>query len=191
MNINDGLFKKEVSDESIQWVRYNKSKPWSNRWGLSLFSLDGGTTGEIDLNSILEWNRHHQTSYRELSFSTPTPCWQHFKSVSVQFKEIVDCFGRSHILRLNAGGIFPPHRDNFSYSEPTFRLLAFVNCIPENFHFMLDGNLKAFLPNHFYFLNTRKVHSVVSFEDNAYLVVFNLKMCAKTYDFIMGKLLQY
>ena len=40
-----------------EWVPYNRNKTWSNRYGISLFSLNGETSGEIDLNSIKEWNQ--------------------------------------------------------------------------------------------------------------------------------------
>lgn len=184
LKIDRDSFLSKISDSSVEWVPYNKTKTWSHRYGLSLFSLDGGTSGEIDLNSVREWNMAHGTNYQEMSFRAPTRYWNHFNSVFSILKPIEDFLGRSHILRLDEGGIFPPHRDNFSRRDQTFRLISFINCLPNNLHFIVDGQLQHFQEYHFYFLNTRLVHSLVSFNPHSYVLVFNVALNEHTVDFV-------
>ena len=59
------------TEENFDYVRYNPRKD-VNRWGLSLTSLDGGTNGIPDLDSLYEYNIDHGTKYTERDFVTPT-----------------------------------------------------------------------------------------------------------------------
>ena len=183
-------FEHEISSPDLQWVPYNKSKKWSNRYGLSLTSLDGGITGEIDLNSVMEWNKKNGTHYNEMSFRTKTPYWRHFHSVTSQLGPLEPSLGRSHLIRLAEGGIFPPHRDNYGESDRTFRLISFFQCTPDSLHMTLDDRKVAFNPNCLYFMNTRKVHSVVSFDPNATLLVLNVELNPLTMNHIIQNVLE-
>ncbi len=102
------LLKEQLKPYLDKWVPYNRSKPEYKRYGLSLFSLDGETSGEIDLNSIREYNEKNQTQYTELSFRTPTSYWKEFSSLSEPLKGIEKSLGRSHLIRLDNGGFFLP-----------------------------------------------------------------------------------
>ncbi len=182
---DDNQFRNEINDEKLKWIKYNKSKPWSHRYGLSLISLDGKTDGEIDLNSILEWNRTHNTNFNERSFQTPTPYWNHFQSISSQLSELQKHLGRSHLLRLDEAGIFPPHRDNYKQDDLTFRLLAFFNCSSSSLHLNIDGTNAHFSTNSLYFLDTRLIHSVVSFQSNAMLLILNVELNSQTVNYVI------
>lgn len=183
-------FQDELSSNSFDWVRYNKSKSWSFRYGLSLFSLDGSIDGAIDLNSVREWNKKHDMKLTEMSFRAPTPIWSHFQSISDKFNEIESHLGRSHLLRLDEGGIFPPHRDSYKGIDPCFRLIAFFNTSPEILHLVVDSKICHFSTNRVYFLNTRKIHSVVSFAPGGILLVLNVDLNPTTTEYVVDRVLQ-
>ena len=180
----------QLNQANPDWVEYNKSKSWSNRFGLSLFSLDGGSSGEIDLNSVREWNKQNNTSYTELSFNTPTKYWKALDSISSQFSELEGNIGRTHLIRLDEGGIFPPHRDNYRETDFTFRLVSFFNCSSFSLQLCLNNELVHYDSNQLYFLNTRKVHSLVSFEPEAMVLVLNIKICEDTINFVYDHILE-
>jgi hypothetical protein len=182
------LFLNQLERLNPKWVPYNKSKTWSNRYGLSLFSLNGETSGEIDLNSIKEWNEIHGTDYHELSFKTPTEYWKSLEVISGEFNEVEKHIGRSHLLKLSKGGIFPPHRDNYRETDRTFRLISLINESPKSMHLIVDDKLARLRPYYLYFLNTRKVHSVVSFEEDTYLLVLNMELCEQTLNFVHNRI---
>ncbi len=95
-----------VDTEALEWHRYNPRKE-INRWGSSITSSHGENTGIPDLDSLYEHNRDHGTSYREGDFRTLTPSGkQYFEFLTESFD-----LGRSHFIRLGAGGYFPFHRD--------------------------------------------------------------------------------
>ncbi|MDE0092275.1 MAG: hypothetical protein OXN83_03200 [Oligoflexia bacterium] len=183
---DDSLLKKQLKPYHDKWVPYNRSKPDYKRYGLSLFSLDGGISGVIDLNSLLEYNRKNQTDYSELSFRVPTCYWKELSSLSEPLKGIEKNLGRSHLIRLDNGGFFPPHRD---LEGNTFRLIAFFNSEPDTLAFLLDDKKIYFLPNRLYFFNARRTHSLFSFKDNTILLVLNVEYSEDSINFVMENLL--
>ena len=60
------------TEDNFEYVRYNPRKNVP-RYGLSITSLDGGVSGVPDLDSLYEYNKEHGTTYREYSFTVPTP----------------------------------------------------------------------------------------------------------------------
>lgn len=188
VHLEPRLFSHQLEQLNPKWVPYNRSKTWSNRYGISLFSLNGETSGEIDLNSVREWNETHGTRYNELSFKTPTEYWKSLSVFSEAFKDVEKFIGRSHLLKLNKGGIFPPHRDNYRESDRSFRLISLLNESPKSMHLIVDDKLARLRPYYLYFLNTRKVHSVVSFEEDTYLLVMNMELCEQNVEFVHTRL---
>ena len=65
---NTSKILKEIKE--FEWKQYNP-RHTINRYGLSVTSLDGKLNG-IDLDSMYQYNRIHNTKYNELSFKTPT-----------------------------------------------------------------------------------------------------------------------
>lgn len=183
------MLRSELHQIQPSWIPYNKSKQWSHRYGLSLYSLEGEVSGEIDLNSIREWNSKHGTKYNEMNFRCPTKYWRALNSISKPLEDISPFFGRTHLLKLDEGGIFPPHRDNYGKSAPSFRLVSFFNCCPESLHLTINGERAHFLENRCYFMDTRKVHSLVSFQPESLILVVNVSICRETERLIIKKLL--
>ncbi len=170
LKINAIDFQKELSQIDDQWRTYNKHKPLYKREGLSLFSLDGDTSGEIDLNSLYQYYLETGIDYEESSFKTPTPNWFHLKSLSEPLKKLEPSLCRSHLIRFKRGGFFPPHRD----LGVTFRLISFLNNDPDRLHFFVDDQLVSYEPFKVYFVNTRKIHSLTSFSDDQVILVLNV-----------------
>lgn len=90
------------TEENFEYKRYNPRKA-INRYGLSITSLDGTTSGIPDLDSILEYNRENNTQYTELDFKTPTPVFNYpeLKKMCDPWRDYI-C--RSHVLRIGSGG---------------------------------------------------------------------------------------
>ena len=160
------------------WVQYNPRKPHIKRWGLSITSLDGGFSGFPDLDSLREFNRENATSWQEQDFNKLT-------SITRNIPEPLDLIqsfpmgtmGRCHFLKLDAGGFFPPHRDNgLALPSPTFRILTpLVDFDGDGHHVWLqEGKPISLKAGVTYFVNTTKVHSLFSFAGDCIMVVYNV-----------------
>ena len=140
----------------LQLLQYNPRKNVA-RYGASLTSLDGKMTGVPDLDSLFEYNKLNGTTYTEKDFTVKTPLFdQYFKFLDPYFD-----FGRSHILRLGAGGHFPYHRD---FDTNTFRLIyTIAGCEPHNLVWILNDQILKLQDRRWYYVNTKMIHSVFSF----------------------------
>ena len=155
------------SEKKFDYVRYNPRKN-IDRWGLSLTSLDGGMSGIPDLDSLKEYNRDNNTTYEETDFKIPTEAYY-------DFKEILDPFSpwlfRTHVLKLNPGGFFPPHRDNYGLSS--FRLIVPLHNIQP---FIVEKQILEWELGRLYFLDTVKMHYLFNASmDPSYWLVLNVE----------------
>lgn len=158
------------------WTEYQAHKPDNNRWGLSVTSLTGGFSGKPDLYSLREWNKMHNTTYNEADFQARTNVVDFIPELNPMLDFFGASLGRTHFLRLDTGGFFPPHRDNGAIvSSPTFRILVPVSRFGENDMKWLqeDRPLRLDL-GRTYFINTTKIHSLFSFVDNCTMLVVNV-----------------
>ena len=177
---------KKLFDETEEFVylKYNPRKD-IERYGLSITSLDGSLNG-IDLDSIKEYNKENNTEYDELSFNKFTKVYH----TSSEIQKIVEPFknhiGRSHILSLQEGGYFPPHRDLPVYVEQQNSLRILVplkGCNPPDMYFMYEDKPLHFEHGRAYFLNTNKSHNLFSLKGSM-MIVLNIKACEETYKII-------
>lgn len=182
IRFSESLLKDQLKAFKNDWKQYNPRKQGYKREGLSLFSLDGDLSGVPDLDSIHEYNIENGTEYSELSFDTPTPAWKGIPEISEKLTELEPFLVRSHFIRLGEGGFFPPHRDICR----AFRLISFFDTTPNSFHLTVDGKLCHFRPNVLYFMDTHKTHSVVSFEDNAVMMVLNVQYAENAIGFVQN-----
>lgn len=153
--------KPDFSEWKDKWEHYNPKKPNIPRKGLSLTSIDGNFGGP-DLDSLVE----SKYAY-EMDFCVPTPAFE-------QVRELIEPFdvGRSHVLRLDAGGFFPPHRD---LCDDSMRLiLPMKKCYPPNLWFMLEDKPLYFESYRLYYVNTKLQHSVFS-TNKCEFIVFNVR----------------
>ena len=163
---------QNISNYKEHFKIYNPRKKGHNRFAISLTSLDGGFSGKPNLGSIYEYNQENKTNYDECDFREPTPLFKSCESLKTALQPFEGAIGRSHIIRLDKGGFFPPHRD---FSINSFRL--FFSLAPlTNYAFILNEKKLFLTQNQLYCLNTRLTHSLFSFEDNSLFAVFNIDL---------------
>lgn len=185
--IDSYAVETELEKFKENWCPYNAKKDTvNNRWGLPVTSRSGDVMDNCHLNSFGYMQRYHDTEMKEENFTIPTEVYH---SIS-EIKNLVDVFlphiGRVHLLRIDKGGFFPPHRDFTGVSPEYFRLLVvFGRCSPENYVQMFDGRPIYPEPGWVYFANFQKDHSVFSFSDNLYCLILTVKLNEHTHDLIM------
>jgi len=167
---------REICGKHPGWKEYQGHKKPNNRWGLSVTSLDGGYSGEPDLNSLREWHRLHGESYTEGDFTTRT----NMCALLPELDEFLNFWGknlgRTHFLRLDQGGFFPPHRDNGALvAVPTFRILIPIyNFGINDVKWIQEEPVLNLELGATYFINTSRLHSLFSFVDNCLMLVLNV-----------------
>jgi len=172
----------EVKD--FTYSQYNPRKDIS-RYGLSITSLDG-KLGGVDLDSIKEYNKENNTNYDELSFKEFTDVYFASKEIQKVCHPFLGHIGRSHILHLDEGGFFPPHRDLPVYVEQQNSLRILVplkGCNPPELYFMYEDKPLHFEHGRAYFLNTNKAHNLFAFKDS-YMIVLNIETNETVYKII-------
>jgi hypothetical protein len=182
---------KKLFDETEEFVylKYNPRKD-IERYGLSITSLDGSLNG-VDLDSIKEYNKENNTEYDELSFNKFTQVYHTSSEIQKIIEPFKDHIGRSHILSLQEGGYFPPHRDLPVYVEQQNSLRILVplkGCNPPDMYFMYEDKPLHFEHGRAYFLNTNKSHNLFSFKGSE-MIVLNIKTNEEVYK-IIGDLFQ-
>lgn len=171
MFLKDPVGIARWTEENFSYVRYNKNKP-IDRWGLSITSHNGGVSGEKDLDSF-----YHPTGKApdEMDFTVKTPVCDH-----PEIKKLCDYWGehlgRSHLLKLNSGAFFPPHRDHRSANLETFRIIVpLQNFDYPDFTFCLEEKILRWKGGRAYYLNTSKVHHLFNCSGlPSYWIVLNI-----------------
>jgi hypothetical protein len=187
LNFNGYDVVNKLEQYKDNWCPYNTKKDKvNNRWGLPLTSFDGDITSNQHLNSFGYMQRYHGQEYKEEDFNIPTVAYEQLNEI----QNIVDIFkpylGRVHILRIDQGGYFPPHRD-FPGPDPEYvRLFSvFGKSKPENYSFILDGKLINPDNGYMYFANFQLDHSVFSYSDGVYILIVTIKINRHTHDLIL------
>lgn len=165
----------QILDTHQGWKTYNPRKS-INRYGLSVTSLDGQYSGVPDLDSLLEYNKEHGTNYSEKDFKTRTDIVDKIPQLKVLLDAFGNNLGRCHFLKLDAGGHFPPHRDNGArIPSPSFRVIVpLTNCYNNRWVWIHDGKMLNLMAGITYCINTTKEHSIFSFTDNLCMLVINV-----------------
>lgn len=185
--INHHSVEQQLEQFKDKWCPYNvKKDSYNNRWGLPITSHSGDIMDNYHLNSFGYMQKYHNIEMKEENFNIPTEVYH---SIS-EIKNLVDIFspdiGRVHLLRVDKGGFFPPHRDFHGVSPEYFRLLVvFGRCNPENYVQMIDGKPLYPEAGWVYFMNTQLDHSVFSFSNNLYCLVLTVKLNERTHNLIM------
>jgi len=167
---------KSILDKHPGWKPYQPHKTGNNRFGLSVTSLDGQYSGEPDLYSLREWQKMTGQSYDEMSFRKRTNIVQFIPELDQFLNFWEPNLGRTHFLRLDKGGFFPPHRDNGAFvAVPTFRIIVPIyNFGINDMKWIQDEKIQRFDLGATYFVNTSRLHSVFSFVDNCLMLVLNV-----------------
>ena len=91
--------------------------------------------------------------------------------------------GRTHVIKLNRGGYFPPHRDNKHSNIESFRLFLPLNYDSRTTFFMLEDKKMEFSNGTMYFIDTAKMHTLFHCADNPfYFVVVNMVLSQDSVD---------
>lgn len=187
LNFDTGSVLNKLDQFKDNWCPYNvKKDKVNNRWGLPLTSHTGDVMDNYHLNSFGYMQRYHDIEMKEENFTTPTEVYNTLTEIS----NIVEIFkpdiGRVHLLRIDQGGYFPPHRDFPGVAPEYFRLLAvFGKCKPENFVHTIDGKLFYPDPGFVYFCNFQLDHALASFSDGLYALILTVKINQRTHDLIV------
>lgn len=172
------------TEENFKYVQYNPRKQ-NNRQGLSITSLNGGMSGIPDLDSLHEYNSENNTSYTERDFSVPTPVFKH-KSLENTVGLFKDHMFRTHIIKLNAGGFFPPHRDLVSNFDSFRIIVPLLNFNPPTCNFIIDGQQPLWEQGRFYFVDTAKLHYLFNADYSpSYWIVINVSTCDESVDTVL------
>tara|TARA_S200000501_G_scaffold193795_1_gene182580 strand:+ start:3966 stop:4613 length:648 start_codon:yes stop_codon:yes gene_type:complete len=185
--INEHEVLEQLEQFKDNWCPYNVKKDANNnRWGLPITSHSGDVMDNYHLNSFGYMQKYHDVEMKEENFTTPTEVYNKIPELA----KLVDAFapdiGRVHLLRVDQGGFFPPHRDFPGVGPEWMRLLlVFGKCKPENFVHMLDGKPMYPDPGYLYFVNFQKDHSVFSFSDGLYALILTCKVNDRVHDLII------
>ena len=171
----DTLRAHDILSKHPGWVRYQPQKP-NNRWGLSVTSLDGNFSGVPDLYSLRDYNELNGTQYWEADFKARTNVVEFIPELNPFLDFFGSSLGRVHFLRLDAGGFFPPHRDNGAIVDsPTFRILVPIYSFGKNqMKWIQEEQVLTLETGKTYFINTTRAHSLFSFVDNCTMLVLNV-----------------
>lgn len=186
--INEHEVLEQLEQFKDNWCPYNvKKDTHNNRWGLPITSHTGDVMDNYHLNSFGYMQKYHDVEMKEENFTTPTEVYNKVPELA----KLVDAFkpdiGRVHLLRVDKGGFFPPHRDFPGVGPEWMRLLmVFGKCKPENFVHMLDGKPVYPDPGYLYFVNFQLDHSVFSFSDGLYALILTVKVNQRTHDLIIN-----
>ena len=186
--INEHEVLEQLEQFKDNWCPYNVKKAANNnRWGLPITSHSGDVMDNYHLNSFGYMQKYHDVEMKEENFTTPTEVYNKIPELA----KLVDAFapdiGRVHLLRVDQGGFFPPHRDFPGVGPEWMRLLlVFGKCKPENFVHMLDGKPMYPDPGYLYFVNFQKDHSVFSFSDGLYALILTCKVNDRVHDLIIN-----
>ena len=171
--VDKAELKSSLKEFEKHFKPYNPRKAGHARYGLSITSKDGDFSGIPDLDSLFEYNKLHGTSFDEPDFRVQTDFFKNSNTLFSALRPFHHYMGRSHILKFNKGGFFPPHRD---LSENSFRLfISFCGGV-NDYAFILDENKVFFSPGQVYFVQTMLSHSLFSFVDEALFALFNIDL---------------
>jgi hypothetical protein len=167
-------FKREIEPWNNSWVPYLQREGWSNnREGLCLVGLEGDNPN--DSLSMPEAVFRAKRKLKETDFNAPTALYNDLPVLH----DMLDYFsplGRTMLIKSNAGGWFPPHRDNPSLTRETFRIVAFLsdNTTHESYEWEMEGRKMNIVPGRAYYVDTRKTHRTSSWMDNSIHLIVNV-----------------
>jgi hypothetical protein len=169
------------------WVPYNAKKDVvNNRWGLPITSNSGKVSDNMHLNSFGYMRESLGIELTEDNFNTPTEVYHNCDEI----KRLVDIFspdiGRVHMLRVDQGGFFPPHRDFKGIAPEYFRLTCVLgSCTDFNYVLNIDDKQFRHERGHLYFVNYQKNHNLFSFSNNLYIMILTVKLNQRTHDLVI------
>jgi len=173
-NIDYGKFKKEIESWKYRWVPYLRREGVSNdREALLLVGMDGDKPD--DYVSRPEACKRAGRYLDETDFTTKTSLYTELSCLH-DLLNYFDPLGRTMLIKSNAGGWFPPHKDDPMLTRSCFRIAAFIgpNVDHESFEWHMDGRQWNIRANRAYYIDTRKTHRTNSWNNDSYHLIMNI-----------------
>jgi hypothetical protein len=171
LKIRQGEWKENERSVKDLWRPFQpKEGILNDRESILLYGAKGSQP--TDPCGLAQMARHTGIKPREDSMTYPTSAAEMFTCLHDVF-DTFD-FGRTFAVRLNQGGHYPPHRDHILLTRPTFRLIAFLGDSTGPLKWEVEDKRVTFQPNHLYYVDTRKTHSLWSGSHKSTMVVFNV-----------------
>lgn len=180
---------KELSMFEADWEPYLQ-KAWApnNREGLVLVGLEGSSHSE-NLSIPQSRMKTENQFLLDQDFNHKTEVYHALTSLH-ELLEPFDTLGRTFLVKVNAGGYFPPHKDYPLITRKTIRIVAFLSksCDSDSFEWSQSGVKQDIIPGRAYYVDTMKTHRTHSWEDGSLHLVVNipktwenvLKLCSMT-----------
>lgn len=190
--IDYDLFRQEITQYEDRWISYlPREGIINNRQGLCLVGLENDLP--TDSSSLPEARRRTgNKTLNELDFNVPT---QLYKDLTCLHKILGywSPIGRTMLVKTNAGGWFPPHKDHPLLTRDCFRVIAFIGSAVDHeaYEWEMNGRTWPIKQNRSYYVDTRKTHRTHSWQENSIHLIMNipktwenvLKLMAATKDF--------
>lgn len=186
MNLHHSIIS-DLKKFDDKWSQYNPRKPNIKRQGLCVLNERGKTGPGPALDSLKELNSENNILWNESDFDKPTELYYESNALQNLLSDKLTWCIRTHFIRLEPGGFFPPHRDHTRGVQNTFRLIVPIeNCNPPDCRFMLEDTSLYWEYFRLYFVNTTKVHTLfnASPTKNSIWLVINAKLCEESIEFI-------
>lgn len=169
--IDENEWKENEETVKDLWRPFQPKTGISNdRESILLYGAEGSQP--TDPCGLAQMARHTGVKPQEDSMTHPTIARDQFSCLTEVFKYFD--LGRTFAVRLNQGGHYPPHRDHILLRRPTFRLIAFLGDSTGALKWEVEEKRVHVEPNHVYYVDTRKMHSLWSSDHRSTMVVFNV-----------------
>jgi hypothetical protein len=168
------LFNKEIAKYDGLWAPYLRREGTSNdREGLCLMGMPGDSYN--DGLSMPEAQKRHGRKLDEVDFNSKTQLYHDLTSLH----EMLDFFqplGRTMLIKTNAGGWFPPHKDRPVLTRDCFRIAAFLSrsAASDSYEWHMDNQYWHFQPGTAYYIDTRKTHRTHSWANGSIHLIVNV-----------------
>jgi len=178
--------KRKVQDELTalddMWQPYlRRDGIMNDREGIPLFSIPG-----LDMKggiSMPDATKAMGRPLSELEFNQPTEAYYALPSLHTLL-DYWQPLGRTFLVKLNAGGYFPPHKDTPLLTRNTFRVVAFLSDQNSLDQFEWEMDRRPVPTKEFtaYYCDTRQTHRTHSWAHNCIHLIMNIP---KTWENVM------
>jgi len=168
-------FEKEIEKWNDKWVPYLPREGVSNdRQGLLLVGLDGDSPSD-SLSLPEARKRTGDNTLIETSFTQPTELFNDLTCLHPILKHWSP-LGRTMLVKTNAGGWFPPHKDWPFLTRHCFRVIMFIgpNVDHESYEWHMNGKTWPIKQNASYYVDTRKTHRTHSWNNDSIHLIMNI-----------------
>jgi hypothetical protein len=175
-------FKKQIKPYNDKWVPYlRREGVVNNREGLSLIGIEGDDYN--DGLSMPEARKRHGRKLRETDFNTPNQLYKDLPVLHPMLEYFMP-LGRTMLVKVNAGGWFPPHKDAPQLTRETFRIVAFLTEATgsDAYEWEMGGRRWPIVPGRAYYVDTRRTHRTHAWMNNSVHLVVNVP---KTWENVM------